>query len=223
MLDSQIVRLEKITNAASFTLTYHLSMILSLCLVSYKQPPHHHTPTPTPTHTHTHLPVLDSEECEQCLRLQRPSVRGKPVCWRLSMPQSVSCPQLSTVLQRFIPLRHTFTHQQKLEQMVWPRVFCPTHPGIVPRLFIPLPWWRTRCRGEVARLKQERATVPIFRPVNKLQKQMDLGAEIHLAPLEWLKPPIADLFQHTPWILKWENESSANTHKERSIHIFHCC
>lgn len=34
------------------------------------------------------------------------------------------------------------------------------------------------------RLGQGRATAPIFRLVNKLQKQMDLGAEIHLAPLE---------------------------------------
>lgn len=48
-------------------------------------------------------------------------------------------------------------------------------------------WWRWDW-GE------GRATVPIFHPVNKLQKQMDLGAEIHLAPLEWLKPPFTDLF-----------------------------
>lgn len=38
--------------------------------------------------------------------------------------------------------------------------------------------------GGAVRLGEGRATVPILRPVNKLQKQMDLGAEIHLAPLE---------------------------------------
>lgn len=38
--------------------------------------------------------------------------------------------------------------------------------------------------GGAVQLGEGRATVPIFRPVNKLQKQMDLGAEIHLAPLE---------------------------------------
>lgn len=43
-------------------------------------------------------------------------------------------------------------------------------------------------------LGEGKATVPIFHPGNKLQKQIDLGAEIHLAPLEWLKPPFSDLF-----------------------------
>lgn len=38
------------------------------------------------------------------------------------------------------------------------------------------------------------ATLPIFRPVNKLWEQMDLWAEMHSAPLERLKLSLADLF-----------------------------
>ena len=36
----------------------------------------------------------------------------------------------------------------------------------------------------VRELGEGKATVPIFRHVNELQKQMDLKSEIHLAPLE---------------------------------------
>lgn len=38
------------------------------------------------------------------------------------------------------------------------------------------------------------ATVPIFHPVNKLQKQMHLKPEMHSAPVERLEHSLADLF-----------------------------
>lgn len=38
------------------------------------------------------------------------------------------------------------------------------------------------------------ATIPIFRPVNKLREQMDLWTEMHSAVLERLKLSLADLF-----------------------------
>lgn len=154
------------------------------------------------SHIHTHN-VFFAYMCGFVVQLSSPV----PERWRewtisdisvslllMSKWQSVSCPQLSAVLCR----KHTWTHQQR-----WSRwcalVSClhaqhTIHPVSVPWLFIPLHWRRTRCEVEAVRPKEERATVPIFRPVNKLQKQMDLGAEIHLAPLGWLKPPIADLF-----------------------------
>lgn len=45
---------------------------------------------------------------------------------------------------------------------------------------------------EAARLATE--TVPIFHPVNKLRKQMDLGTEMHSAPLKRLNLSLADHF-----------------------------
>lgn len=76
---------------------------------------------------------------------------------------------------------------------------CPAHfsPSWCAMPIIPLHWKERRRRwwgGLAVWLREGKATVPIFHPVNKLQKQMDLGAEIYLAPLKWLKPSFADLF-----------------------------
>lgn len=45
---------------------------------------------------------------------------------------------------------------------------------------------------EAARLAT--ATLPIFRPVNKLREQMDLRTKMHSAPLQRLELSLADLF-----------------------------
>lgn len=229
MLDSQTVRwLKNMTNAAGFILIYHLGC-QSLCLspVSFQSPrPSHYSflsVSFTPFGSIWFYQHLMVKEVEQRLWRRRLSVRGKPVCWRPSVSQSVSCPRLSTVLQRFIPLRHVRTSTKAGADGV-ASCLLPSEPWVSCHdCSFPCPGGGQGAGGEVARLKQERATVPIFRPVNKVQKQMDLGAEIHLAPLEWLKPPIADLFSDAR-LESWNEKMNLALIRTRrkSIHIFQC-
>lgn len=88
--------------------------------------------------------------------------------------------------QFFLSNVHEYVHIAGADGQALYPASCPAH-------FLPcqcaMPVHTPALKGEevevvVVRLGEGRATVPIFHPVNKLQKQMDLGAEIHLALLE---------------------------------------
>lgn len=170
----------------------------------------------TCAHKHTHTTLsFSAHVCDfivrsltQCLRgeggesslcSQSLPVGDKPVFSCQMTP--VSCPWLLTQLraeaqpmpQFFLLNIRAYIHIAGADGIKYPASFPHRQRAVPVHSSVPK-GDEVEVKVVAVRLGKGRPTAPIFRLVNKLQKQMDLGAEIHLAPLEWLKPPFADLF-----------------------------